>query len=207
MTSNIKNLAYHKYYLKQKAIKFNSSNYQEAYKRCRNELNEVIKATKARYYNTKLQNSKTSKEGWNTLNNLLNRQSKATTVNELNIGHGNKITDRKDIVDEFNKFFTSIGPNLAKNITDSDTSPHPLSYMNHSINAFSFENISIHDIKREIKNLEIGKSTGLDKISTKLVKQADETICESLVYISVNLSLETGIFPDDWKLAKVTPIV
>jgi hypothetical protein len=85
MTNNIKNLAYHKYYLKQKTIKLNSSNYQEAYKRCRNELNEVIKATKARYYNTKLQNSKTSKEGWNTLNNLLNRQSKVTTVNELNI--------------------------------------------------------------------------------------------------------------------------
>jgi hypothetical protein len=77
--------------------------------------------------------------------------------------------------------------------------------MNHSTNAFSFENISIHDIKREIKNLEIGKSTGLDKISTKLVKQADETIFESLVYI-FNLSLETGIFPDDWKHAKVTPI-
>jgi hypothetical protein len=53
--------------------------------------------------------------------------------------------------------------------------------------------------------LEIGKSTGLDKISTQLVKQADETIFESLAYI-FNLSLETGIFPDDWKLAKVTPI-
>jgi hypothetical protein len=77
--------------------------------------------------------------------------------------------------------------------------------MNHSSKASSFENISIHDIKREIKNLEIGKSTGLDKISTKLVKQANETVFESLVYI-FNLSLETGIFPDDWKLAKVTPI-
>jgi hypothetical protein len=42
-----------------------------------------------------------------------------------------------------------------------------VSYKSHSINALSFENISIHDIKREIKNLEIGKSTGLDKISTK----------------------------------------
>jgi hypothetical protein len=29
ITNNIKNLAYHKYNLKQKAIKFNSSNYQE----------------------------------------------------------------------------------------------------------------------------------------------------------------------------------
>jgi hypothetical protein len=57
--------------------------------------------------------------------------------------------------------------------------------MNHSTNAFSFENISIHDIKREIKNLEIGKSTRLDKISTKLVKQADETIFESLFFFFI----------------------
>jgi hypothetical protein len=38
--------------------------------------------------------------------------------------------------------------------------------------------------------MEIGKSTGLDKISNKLVKQADETIFEPLVYI-FNLSLES----------------
>ena len=97
MTNNIKNLAYHKYYFKKKQL--NSTlliTKNEAYKRCRNELNEVIKATKSRHYNTKLQNSKTSKEGWNTLNNFKNRQSKATTVNELNIGQGNKITDKKD---------------------------------------------------------------------------------------------------------------
>ena len=55
--------------------------------------------------------------------------------------------------------------------------------------------------------MEIRKTTGLDKISTKLVKQADETIFESLVYIYLTtVSLKTGIFPDDWKLAKVTPI-
>jgi hypothetical protein len=45
-------------------------------KRCRNELNKIIKATKVQFYNTKLQNSENSKEGWDTLNNLLNRKSK-----------------------------------------------------------------------------------------------------------------------------------
>jgi hypothetical protein len=68
MTNEIKNLAHNKFYLKQKAVKFNSSNYHEAYKRCRNKLNKRIKATKVQFDNTKLQNSKNSKEGWNTLN-------------------------------------------------------------------------------------------------------------------------------------------
>ena len=52
----------------------------------------------------------------------------------------------------------------------------------------------------------MGKSTGLDKISTKLLKLAGDTIIESLRLKIFNLSLKTGIFPDDWKLAKVTPI-
>jgi transcriptional regulator of heat shock response len=105
--------------LKQKAVKFNSSNYHEAYKRCRNELNKRIKETKVQFYNTKLQNSKNSKEGWNALSNLLNRKSKTTTVNELSVDHGKNVTQDKDIVDEFNKFFTK----LANNIADNGSSP------------------------------------------------------------------------------------
>ena len=53
--------------------------------------------------------------------------------------------------------------------------------------------------------MQMEKSTGLDKISTKLIKQAGDTIIESLLEV-FNLSLRTGIFPDDWKFAKVTPI-
>jgi hypothetical protein len=49
------------------------------------------------------------------------------------------------------------------------------------------------------------ESTGLDKISTKLIKQAGATITGSLLEV-FNLSLRTEIFPDDWKFAKVTPI-
>jgi hypothetical protein len=73
MSNERKNLAHQKFYLKQKAVKLNSSNYLEAFKSCRNELTKIIKAaTNVQFYNTKLQNSKNSREGWNTLNNLLN---------------------------------------------------------------------------------------------------------------------------------------
>ena len=49
------------------------------------------------------------------------------------------------------------------------------------------------------------KSPGLDKISTKFLKDADDTISKSLRKI-FNLSLQTEIFPDDWKLTMVSPI-
>ncbi len=83
----------------------------------------------------------------------------------------------KDIVNEFNKFFTSIDPKLANNIADSGNSPDPLSYINHDItHVFHFWNISYYDLRREIQNVQMGKSTGLDKISTKLIKQGRQAI-------------------------------
>ena len=58
-----------------------------------------------------------------------------------------------------------------------------------------------------IKNMKTSKSSGLDEISSKLLvlTNAGNSIIESLLYL-FNLVLNTGIFPDDMKLATVTPI-
>ena len=49
------------------------------------------------------------------------------------------------------------------------------------------------------------KSAGIDKISVKLIQAAGRTILNSLKNI-FNLFLNTGIFPDDWNIARVRPI-
>ena len=49
------------------------------------------------------------------------------------------------------------------------------------------------------------KSSGLDGISAKLLKDAAHDIAGPVVDI-FNLSLRTGIFPDNWRLTKVTPV-
>ena len=50
--------------------------------------------------------------------------------------------------------------------------------------------------------MKVSKSPGIDRIYTKLLKGAGNAIIEPLLCI-FNLSLNTGIFPDKWKL---TPI-
>ena len=49
------------------------------------------------------------------------------------------------------------------------------------------------------------KATGLDKISARLIRECADLICISICKI-FNCSLTTGIFPDDWKCAIVTPL-
>ena len=53
--------------------------------------------------------------------------------------------------------------------------------------------------------MKANTSAGIDKISVRLLQEAGTTILESLHYI-FNLSIKTGIFPEDWKTARVTPI-
>ena len=53
--------------------------------------------------------------------------------------------------------------------------------------------------------MKINKSPGYDDISFNGLKKCFRSLCEPLKYL-LNLSIEKGIFPDDLKIAKVTPI-
>ena len=58
---------------------------------------------------------------------------------------------------------------------------------------------------KEIRCLRNNVSMGLDKIHVRFIQDGSEYISESLSYI-FNLMLETGIFPDKLKIARVVPI-
>ena len=113
LTNEIKNISYHRDFLKKKAVSLNSPAYHEAYKKCRNEVNSRIKVAKTNYYKTSLENSTDSKDSWKIINKLLNKKSKTTSINELSINN-NKITGDKNIANVFNNFFCKLGHNLQK---------------------------------------------------------------------------------------------
>jgi hypothetical protein len=58
---------------------------------------------------------------------------------------------------------------------------------------------------RLLQNLNASKVSGIDKISAKFLKIAAPVIAPSLS-LFFNQSSRTGIFPCDWKIARVTPI-
>ena len=61
------------------------------------------------------------------------------------------------------------------------------------------------EIYKLLKVLKPKKSTGHDNVSTYLLKSIDEQV-STPISILINKSLETGVFPDSLKLAKVIPI-
>ena len=109
----------------------------------------------------------------------------------------------KNIANEFNKYFSEIGKKLEREIPCSDTDP--LYFVNPVSNSFTFKSISKEDLYHAIFCMKAKRSAGIDKISVQLLQEAGTTILESLHYI-FNLSIKSGIFPEDWKTARVTPI-
>ena len=49
------------------------------------------------------------------------------------------------------------------------------------------------------------KATGLDTVSARLLRECFDLISDSLALI-FNRSIETSIFPDEWKSARITPL-
>ena len=71
--------------------------------------------------------------------------------------------------------------------------------------SFHFSRISVQEVLSALNQLNLRKSPGLDGISVKLLKDTSDVIAQPSVNI-FNLSLQTGIFPDDWKIAKISPV-
>ena len=213
MTTIIKNEIRNRDYHKKKAIKHNSKYHWEMYKKSRNKVNINIRKTKSEYFVNKIRdcaNVKDPKKSWSLINSLLGKNSKSTHINELKLNN-NIITDSTLIAESLNNYFINIGPQLASDISfyeepDNDLNNENVSGARLSQNtSFHFSQIEIHNVYSILDNLKANKSTGLDKIPAKILKLSAEIIAPSLTYI-FNLSLASGIYINEWKRARVTPI-
>ena len=142
---------------------------------------------------------------WRTINKVLNKDS-PSSFSAVNF-QGQRLDRPNEIAEAFNEHFVTIGPKLASNI-EQKPDDNPLKYLeenNENSPKFQFKQVDASYVRKAVMGLKNSKSPGPDKIPTKLLKDAIEFICQPLVMI-FNASLETGIFPDIWKLARVTPI-
>ena len=72
-------------------------------------------------------------------------------------------------------------------------------------NSIFIQYVAPQDIIDIVKKLKPKSSSGQDGISTKLMKATITTIINPIPHI-INQSLQTGIVPDQMKIAKVVPI-
>ena len=79
-------------------------------------------------------------------------------------------------------------------------------YLSNIINSsFHFQNINENDVSEIINNLQKKSSCGIDGLNSIVIKSCSKSLLKPLTLI-INQSLNTGIFPDKLKIAKVIPI-
>ena len=115
--------------------------------------------------------------------------------------NGQIITDYLEIANGFNQFFSQVGPNLASEIEPSEVSFDTFLLENNPVN-FEFSRISEVDILSVCRQLKPKISSGIDYISNKLLIQIAPIIIVPLHYL-INLSLESGYIPKEFKIAKL----
>ena len=97
-------------------------------------------------------------------------------------------------------YFSNIGA------TEIPASEHKLeTYLIHTNKTFNLEIPTIDTVHRLLKTIDEKKSSGLDKIPNKLLKITADVIAPSLTEILAK-SMYTGIFLNEWKKARVSPV-
>ena len=123
---------------------------------------------------------------------------------ELN---GTNIVNKQIIADEFNNFFVSVGPNLAKNIPAVNNAASSMyDYMGQqNLNSMFINPVNEAEVIRIIKLCKPKDSMEYDDISMWVLSKIAPQVVKPLVHI-FNLSFTTGIFPCEMKIAKVIPL-
>ena len=168
-------------------------------------FNKLKRIAKSSYYTNKINHYKNdSKQSWKILNKLIN---KSKTKNELPshfLIDKKSISNKIEIANSFNKFFTEIGPRIRDEIGVSNTNFKR--HLTRPFNQTFFLNpVCQQEIIEICASLKPKTSCGHDNISTKLIKDTIHEISEPLTHI-FNTSFASGIVPDSFKQAKIIPI-
>ena len=73
-----------------------------------------------------------------------------------------------------------------------------------NVNHFSFKEVSIIEIEKELRELNSNKVTTFGNTPTKILKQSSKS-CSGTLQKLFNDALRDGYFPDKLKCADVTP--
>ena len=169
-------------------------------------LKRNIKQAKKAYYQEAFQKHKNDiKSTWRIIKDILNKSEKQKNYPDTFLVDGKLISDKLIIAKQFNSYFSNIGQNLASEII----APNNKSFTDYLIApcgiGFNFVNVTVTDVMKIIDNLQAKTSSGVDGLSVKLLKLIKDDLASSITLI-INQSFQSGIFPDQLKIAKVISI-
>ena len=228
MTKILRKTIMRRSFLKHKYYKNGTDESKRSYKKQKNYCSRLYKKERKNYYaNLDLKNVTDNKLFWKTIKPFLSDKgpkcSKITLVQDQNI-----ISEDQQVSETLNNFFKNAvaslkidGNRLLLENTGDLSNPieiaikkfenHP-SILNIKDNislssSFTFTQVTLSDIEKEIKNLHPKEASTFQNIPIKHLKETSNICSESLVNIWNNEVISKKLFPSELKLADITPIL
>ena len=110
------------------------------------------------------------------------------------------------LANDIGEFFVQKIENIRSEL-DLSASDSPNRVVDEALNACfdSFEQLSEEDVKNLIAKSN-GKTSSLDPMPTSIVVQCQDVLLPVLTRM-INMSLDSGVFPVEWKVADVCPLL
>lgn len=171
-------------------------------------MSQLIREVKTSYYKTKLLKAENNpKLKWKILGELTAKHKKPNNLHKIITTDGVEINVNeypKLIANNFNEYYINIASNLItklndrneqlnKNSLNIDTQNSNTNILPNIPNLDKFENITIDEILKAITTLKNGSAPGSDKITSEILKNHNEILCNPLKHI-YNLSITKIIY-------------
>ena len=192
ITNDLRRQIFSRDYLKKKAVSINDPEAWGQYRQARNQINNAIEKAKRAYFTENLDLHRGDmKKTWKLINDLSSRSAfKPKRISEV-IMNEHVVTSPADMAEAFNEI------PLAQY--------EPSVYLNPTDKRFSLKPPTVDKVYNLLRTIDEKKSVGLDKIPNKLLKIAANVVAPSLTAI-FTASICTGIFPQEWKASRVSPV-
>ncbi len=168
---------------------------EEMLRNQKNAVNILINATRAEHYSKKIEDcGNDQKQTFNVVKGLFHQNGETPYPECTSLG---------DLSEDFAEFFIR-KIELIRNKLDSVEIELPIEQPCHSV-FDSFRPLSLDEVRKFIVKSPC-KSCDLDPIPTDLLRKCLDLLLPIIRDI-INMSLSTGEFPDEFKLALVTPLL
>ena len=205
MTKRLQKSSKRKRNLYDKFLKFKTNENEKKCKAYKSLFKILKEKSKKFYYLRKLDSCKQNmKKTWDTIKEVIGKIE--TFKNEIlkrMVIDGIETFDQEKIANEFNKYFTEIVLKLASSIPTS--SKDFKQFMNVLKTALQKYTLQDEGLEEAFNSLKPNKSPWFDNMSSSVVSFCINGIVNPLRHI-FNLSLQTGIFPNRMKNARVPPV-
>ena len=204
LSDSLKKCIKHKNHLYYKSLKVKTAYNELMYTTYRNKLKKILMKEEKRYYSNLLNANKSNmKKTWSIIKQIINKKRFSKTQSQFKLNDGTLLTDKSAISEKFNDFFINIGPTLANKIPDQIRVPGY--YLGNPLpNSIFLEPVTTKELDEIIQNLK-KSAAGYDELNKDILVFSIPVIQSTLLEL-LNKSLIQGVFPDELKIANITPI-